>query len=490
MFETPKTVTELCQAVKSAGGRALLVGGWVRDQLLKLDNSKDYDFEIYSLAASDLKNVLSRFGTVSEVGESFQVFKVKTEDGEFDVSLPRRERKNDSGGHKGFDVVGDPTMTVKEAARRRDYTINAISYDPLTGELVDPFNGQLDLTFKVLRVVDESTFVEDSLRVLRGAQFVSRFKLKYSHETVDLMRKIDLTDLPAERLQEEFRKGLVRSDDAGVFLYTLLDFGVIEKLFPEIYAMYGNKQEPDFHPEIDTFIHTDMVLCVMSALLRQDPVAQGLSEVEKFTLLLAALCHDFGKPLTTTVEDGRIRQKAHDVAGLVPTETFLDKINVHTQGGFNIRKNVLQLVKSHLQPGFFGREKEKVSDGAYRKLAQKVDLRYLYLLGVADTLGRGMPFGFKLDGTRFTREAEDYFWQRAVSLKLDGKQPDPPLLTGEELMNLGLEQGKELGRIKSMVYDAQLEGKVTTLEEARELAKNLIAELEYEYKSVNREYGK
>ena len=135
---------DLAAAVRDQGGRALIVGGWVRDRLLGRE-SKDVDLEVFGLPADRLRGLLERFGKVDVVGASFQVFKV----GDIDVSLPRRESKA-GRGHKGFAVTGDPAMTVEEAARRRDFTINAVSWDPVSEEYIDPFGGREDLERGVL----------------------------------------------------------------------------------------------------------------------------------------------------------------------------------------------------------------------------------------------------------------------------------------------------------------------------------------------------
>ncbi|HEX4935531.1 MAG TPA: hypothetical protein VFV33_20260, partial [Gemmatimonadaceae bacterium] len=187
---TPKAL-DIARAVRDAGGRALVVGGWVRDRLLGRE-SKDVDIEVFGVAADDLRALLERLGRVETVGESFQVYKC----GDIDVSLPRRESKS-GRGHRGFTVAGDPAMPIEEAARRRDFTINAISWDPLSGEYVDPFDGRLDLERRVLRVVDPRTFPDDSLRVLRAVQFAARFDLTLDDTSRRICREIPLDDLPA-----------------------------------------------------------------------------------------------------------------------------------------------------------------------------------------------------------------------------------------------------------------------------------------------------
>ncbi|MEX2661688.1 MAG: hypothetical protein WD227_07150, partial [Vicinamibacterales bacterium] len=195
----------IARAVRDSGGRALIVGGWVRDRLMGLE-SKDVDLEVYGMPAAGLRELLGRFGPVNAVGESFTVFKVAG----IDVALPRRESKM-GRGHKGFEVHGDPDLPPREAARRRDFTINAISWDPLTETYEDPFDGRDDIERRVLRAVDPSTFGEDSLRVLRAIQFAARFEFTLDPATDALCRRIPLDDLPSERIWGEIEKLLLQA---------------------------------------------------------------------------------------------------------------------------------------------------------------------------------------------------------------------------------------------------------------------------------------
>jgi tRNA nucleotidyltransferase (CCA-adding enzyme) len=195
MTKPPEKVIALARAIQAAGGRALLVGGCVRDELMG-NQPKDWDLEVYQIAPQRLRESLDGFGSVNAVGEAFTVYKVGHD---LDVSIPRRERKS-GRGHRAFVIEGDPAMSVEEATRRRDFTINAILQDPLTGELIDPFAGQRDIAARLLRAVSAETFAEDSLRVLRAAQFAARFEFEIEPETVALCRTIDLSDLPGERV--------------------------------------------------------------------------------------------------------------------------------------------------------------------------------------------------------------------------------------------------------------------------------------------------
>ena len=209
MPELPDNVFSLAHAIHEAGGRALLVGGCVRDALMGVQ-PKDWDLEVYNLDPARLREILDQFGPVNIVGEAFTVYKLGHH---LDVSIPRRERKS-GRGHKAFVIEGDPSMSIVEATRRRDFTINAILQDPLTGELIDPFHGQRDIDQHILRAVSKDTFAEDSLRVLRAAQFAARFEFDIDPETVELCRTIDLSDLPAERIWGEMEKLLLRASQS------------------------------------------------------------------------------------------------------------------------------------------------------------------------------------------------------------------------------------------------------------------------------------
>jgi tRNA nucleotidyltransferase (CCA-adding enzyme) len=244
----PENILKLAREVRALGGRALLVGGCVRDQLMNRA-PKDWDVEVYGVAPATLRALLEKLGRVDAVGEAFTVYKLGAD---LDVSLPRRERKT-GRGHRGFVIEGDPQMTVEEAARRRDFTINAILQDPLTGEIIDPYGGRADIDRRILRAVAPDTFIEDSLRVLRAAQFAARFEFTVEPNTFELCRSIDLTDLPRERIWGEMEKLLLRARQPSIGLKLMYELGVMRQLFPELQALVGVPQELEWHPEGDAF---------------------------------------------------------------------------------------------------------------------------------------------------------------------------------------------------------------------------------------------
>ena len=319
MNHIPKKILALAHAARDAGGRALLVGGCVRDELLGL-LPKDWDVEVYGIAPDNLRELLQKFGRVDAVGEAFTVYKIGPD---LDVALPRRERKT-GHGHRGFTVEGDPQMTFAEACKRRDFTINAILHDPLTGEIIDPYDGRGDIAGKLIRVVAPETFVEDSLRVLRAAQFAARFEFAIAPETVELCRAIDLTDLPKERIWGEMEKLLLKAQKPSVGFIWLQKLGVIDQLFPELKALEGVPQEPEWHPEGEVDTHTWLVVDRARELIDDLPYPKQVA------VMLGALCHDLGKPATTKFFDGRWRAHGHEEAGIAPTESFLERLNIHT----------------------------------------------------------------------------------------------------------------------------------------------------------------
>jgi tRNA nucleotidyltransferase (CCA-adding enzyme) len=459
----------IASAVRDADGRALIVGGWVRDRLMRgdwpagagavssagsVEGSKDIDLEVFGVPSGRLRTLLESFGRVETVGESFQVYKVAG----VDVSLPRRESKS-GRGHKGFVISGDPAMSIADAARRRDFTINAISWDPLTGEYLDPFDGRRDLARRLLRVVDPSTFADDSLRVLRAIQFAARFAFTLDNATRELCRTIPLDDLPAERIWGEFEK-LLFAARPSIGFALMLELGIVAKLFPELQALAGCIQEPEWHPEGDVWVHTLQVIDQARTRIGD------LGRPQQIAIMLGAVCHDFGKPATTAFVDGRIRSIDHEEQGVAPAAGFLDRLNVHTIDGYDVRRQVLGMTAQHLKPGMWFKVRDEVGDGAFRRLAQKVDLELLARLAKSDCLGR--------EPGRFDCTAMDWFLERARAIGAD-KGPPPPLLLGRHVLALGLKPGPRVGQILKAVYELQLDGAIATVDQAIEHAKTLIA---------------
>jgi tRNA nucleotidyltransferase (CCA-adding enzyme) len=458
--QVPEKILKLARTVRDAGGRALLVGGCVRDRLLGR-GVKDWDVEVYRIEPVALRTLLERFGRVNVVGEAFTVYKLGQD---LDVSLPRRERKT-GRGHRAFYIEGDPEMSFAEAARRRDFTVNAILEDPLTGEMIDPFGGRADIEARRLRAVSPETFVEDSLRVLRAAQFAARFEFRIEPATIELCRRIDLLDLPAERVWGELEKILLRATRPSVGFRWLDQLGATAQLFPEIEALKGVPQEEEWHPEGTVDVHT-LLTCDRARELVED-----LDDARQLTVMLAALCHDFGKPSTTEFVEGRIRSRGHEEAGVAPTVSFLERLKVYTLDGFDVRAQTVALVRDHLKPGEFYRTRAGISDGAFRRLARRCELELLYRVAKADTLGRNAPW---VPRERwFTADAQEWFIERARELSVERSAP-APILMGRHLLEMGLKPSPRVGEITRAVYEMQLDNRVRTLAEAKEEARRLL----------------
>src|SRR5688572_24703141 len=346
--------------------RAYLVGGFVRDELLDI-TSKDADVEVFGMSAEELEKKLHDLfdGNVETVGRSFGVFKVMLGGGvDVDVAIPRRESKSGKG-HKDFVVEGDPSMSLEEAARRRDFTINAMYRDLASGELVDPYGGATDLAKKVLKAVDPKTFVEDPLRVYRAVQFAARFGLKVDEETFELMKKMveegELDHLPAERVTGEIKKLLLQAERPSIGFELMRELGIIEMYYPELLVLADTPQEPDWHPEGDVWIHTMMVIDQAAKISRQgsgNPF-ERFTDDERLQIVLGALCHDLGKPSTTAVgeKDGvkRIRSLGHEEAGVEPTKVLLAKWTF----GQPAMEAALASAKEHLKPGMLSMQVDK-----------------------------------------------------------------------------------------------------------------------------------
>ncbi len=458
-------VIEFCKAVRQLGGRAILVGGWVRDFARKpgVASNVDYDIEVYGLIAPVLRSLIEAHGKVDAVGEAFTVYKVRLRNWELrksfvvDVSLPRRESKT-GRGHRGFVIEGDPSMSFEEAARRRDFTINAIMYDPLEDEILDPYGGREDIARGIIRIVDPITFVEDSLRVLRAMQFAARFEYSIDPATIELCQSIDLSDLPAERIWAEVEKWLLQSRRPSIGLWAARELGITEKLWPEIHALIDCPQDPIAHPEGDVFIHTGMVLDEARKLI------DDLPRPKQIAVMLGALCHDLAKPRSTKLEDGRIKARDHETLGVTITDRFLERLRLFTFDNYDARQQTLALVEHHAVPHQWFKTAEAITDGMFRRLALKTELDLLYRVARADCLGRK---------GEFKPDAEEWFIARVRRLGIEERAP-APLFMGRHALELGLRPGPRVGKITRAVYEMQLDGNVVTLDDAIEAARKII----------------
>lgn len=440
---------EIASRIQAAGGRALLVGGCVRDGLLGIP-SKDVDIEVYGLDADTVEATLTEHYRLDTVGRAFGVFIVKGL--EIDIALPRRESKT-GPKHTDFVVEGDPNMSPQDAAARRDFTINAISHDPLTSELLDPYNGVADLETRTLRHVS-AAFSEDPLRVLRGMQFMARFNLKAAPETIELCRALTPEHLPMERLWEEWKKLILKGQQIGKGLRFLQACDWLP-YFPEIEALVGCEQEPEWHPEGDVWTHT----CHCLDAYANERIGD---EWEDLIVGLAVLCHDMGKPTTSFKdENGRIRSPRHDIEGVPIAQTFLERITRQKK----IFEEVLPLVEQHMRP--LALYRDGAGDSAVRRLAARVKrMDRLVRVAHADTHGRPpiVPYGFP--------EGE-WLLNKAAELAIQDNAPKP-LLLGRHLVELNVKPGKHFGKILDRCYEAQLDGAFTDIDAAKLYLKQMV----------------
>jgi tRNA nucleotidyltransferase (CCA-adding enzyme) len=452
---------------------ALIVGGYVRDIHLGL-RPKDADIEVYGVPPADLNRLLERmFGKTKDVGEAFGIIKVPLGDGlELDVSIPRRESKAGKG-HTGFLIDSDPSLSIQEAARRRDFTVNAMALDPVSGVIYDPFGGLEDIQSKTLRVTDPERFQDDPLRVLRAMQFAARLEFTVEPESARLMRQMvergDLGELSKERITGEIEKLLLKARRPSIGFEFGRMIGVVERVMPELQATLGVPQEPEWHPEGDVWTHTMMVADAAAKIVHD--AARGLSEDERRQVMLGAVAHDLGKPATTTTVEGRIRSFGHEAAGEEPVRRFFSRLSF---SGSDLEAAVA-VATEHLKPSLLysafqkGDLDEKQYTNAVRKAVKrlgKTSWRVLLAAAEADFRGRTLPGA---DTAPF--EAGSKFAQTVTEHGLDHVALRP-LIMGRDLIEVfGLKPSPRFGEVIAAVEAARDEGKITTRDEALEFVR-------------------
>jgi tRNA nucleotidyltransferase (CCA-adding enzyme) len=399
-------LSELARTAHERGGRALAVGGCVRDHLLG-EPSHDWDVEVFGLAAETLEKVLRKLGRVDLVGRAFGVFKLTTRDGAcHDVSLPRRDSKV-GPGHRGIQVEGDPSLDLREAARRRDLTVNAIFADLRTGELVDPWGGIADLRARRLAAVDPTTFLEDPLRALRVVQFTARLGFDVDPTLADLCRQAPLDELPAERVSGEWEKLSIRAPWPARGMRVAREMDILRRVFPEAV------DDPARDSALDALVPTRTATAPLG---------------RQWALMLSGW-----------------------LAGQSPAaiEATLDRLWMHKVGGYAVRESV-RAVCTHWGDAIG-------SDGDIRRLSAACEagialaVRQAVTGDAADALARAAALGVLTDGPA-------------------------RLLLGRHLREIGIAPGPAMGRVLAAVYAAQLEGQVTTAEDALALARTLASE--------------
>lgn len=414
--------------VKEAGGRAFYVGGFVRDRL-RGQESADYDVEVHGITPETLETILDSLGERLEMGRSFGIYGLRGED--IDIAMPRTEHAT-GRGHRDFQVLVDPFIGYEKAAKRRDFTVNAMMEDVLTGEVLDFYGGREDLKNGVLRHVSEETFTEDPLRVLRLAQFAARFGFSVAPETAALCRTVDLAPLTRERVFEETKKALTKAEKPSVYFEVLRSVGQLHDFYPEIEALIGVPQSPVHHAEGDVWNHTMMVL---------DEAAKLRSRAENpLGFLFSALVHDLGKAETTTVEeDGRIRSIGHEKKGLPLAARFLSRLTDDK----SLTAYVKNMTALHMRPNELASQnsKEKATNKLFDEALSPADL---VLLAVADGLGKLPPSS----NEAFLAERLS-FYRETLSR---------PAVTGKDLIDAGLKPGERFSELLAYAHKLHLSG--------------------------------
>ena len=423
---------DIARAAEDRGGRAFYVGGCVRDELLGR-SCLDTDIEIHGIDPGDLEEILSRIAPCREVGRSFGIYTLGGEGSGIDVALPRREVSTGEG-HRDYRIEIDPRAGEEESARRRDFTVNAMMKDVLTGEVLDFFGGREDLSLRRLRHVDEASFVSDPLRVFRAAQFCARFGFSLDEETVSLCRGMAVGALSAERVREELFKALDGSASPSVFFDVLARCAHLGEWFGEVASLRGVPQDPLYHPEGDVYTHTMMVLDAAAELKQQscDPLC----------FMLSALCHDLGKADTTAEKNGRIHAYSHEESGCVFAKALLERLRCSNSQ----LRYVLNMVKLHMKPAAEAAACSKLKK-TNRMFYDSVCPADLVLLAEADYRGCGGTLNYFPHGA-FLRERLARFEQIMA---------EPPV-SGRDLIEAGAAPGEEFSEYLDYALKLKLAG--------------------------------
>jgi tRNA nucleotidyltransferase (CCA-adding enzyme) len=439
----PKVLENILCNLQELGARPILVGGCVRDHFLNIP-VKDYDVEIFGIDSYEtIENSLKKFGSVKLVGKSFGVLTLRVDKYDFDFALPRTEKKI-GNAHQDFEVITDANLSFKEAAIRRDFTINAIGYDFSKKKFLDPFNGIIDLEKKLIKHIDDRTFIEDSLRVYRAVGFASRFDFKIEEKTKELCRQIISSDeleyLPKERIFEELKKLFLKSSRPSIGFELIRQLGIL-KYFPELNALIGCIQDKEYHPEGDVWIHTMMCLDELAKIIKDENIED---EYRKLYLFYGILCHDLGKPFCTQEINGKITSHKHEVLGIEPSISFLSKLTNEKK----FIETVCTLVKNHLAP--FQLYLAESSLKAIKRLSLKVNIEDLCLVCLADCLGRDI-----LDKDKCYK-ATEWLLEKAKELEIHN-EPIKALVQGRDLIALGFKPSQKFKEILDFAFDLQLD---------------------------------
>lgn len=420
----------IAEKVSEQGGAAYYIGGFVRDRIRGKEN-KDVDIEVHGIAPGRLEKILDSLGQRISIGESFGIYNMKGYS--LDIAMPRKE-ENRGRGHRDFDICVDPFIGTYKAALRRDFTVNALMQNVLTGEIIDHFGGTEDIQKGVLRHIHSGTFVEDPLRVLRAAQFAARFGFTVSRDTVQLCRSMDLSGLPKERIMGELEKALLKADKPSVFFETLKGMEQLETWFPELSRLIGVEQNPKHHAEGDVWNHTMMV--VDAAASFRDKVQNPLG------FMLSAVTHDFGKALCTQVVNGEIHAYRHEVLGLPLVDAFMKRLTSEKA----LIGYVRNLSELHMMPNMAAADRSSVK-ATNKMFDRAVDPEGLICLASADKLGKISPGESALN--------DAFLYER---LKIYREYMDRPCVLGRDLIDAGLAPSENFSEYLALAHKLRLAG--------------------------------
>lgn len=416
----------ICQTLSHAGHRALLAGGCVRDKLLGVD-AKDFDVA----TSATPEQIAALFDRTVAVGAAFGVVMVLLPEGQFEVTTFRSDGPYVDGRHPSYVTFSNE----EQDARRRDFTINAMFYDPSTESVVDYVGGRDDLASRIIRTVGHprDRFSEDHLRLLRAIRFAARLDFTIEPATLDAIRDMAqlVTTTSAERIRDELLKML--TEGGGRRALELMDeTGLLEQVLPEISRMKGVRQPPEFHPEGDVFQHT---LLIADRLKGASP-----------TLALGTLLHDVGKPATITYED-RVRFNNHDKIGAEIAEQICRRLRMSNHD----TERIVWLVAQHMRLA----HAPQMRASKLKRFVREPGFPELLELGRIDCLASH-------GDTRTIEWIENY----ANAIPPEVVRPKP-LLTGDDLIEMGYTPGPLFKEILTAVEDAQLDGYIATTESAR-----------------------
>lgn len=421
---------KIAEMVNKNHGTTFYVGGYVRDLIMGVEN-KDIDIEIHGITPKMLEEILDSLGKRMQFGSSFGIYNLKGYG--IDIAMPRKE-KNIGGGHKDFDIDVDPFIGTYNAAKRRDFTINSLMKDVLTGEIIDHFGGLNDIKNKIIRHIDKDTFIEDPLRVLRGCQFASRFGFDICPETINLCKEMSLENLSRERIMGELEKALLKSPKPSVFFELLRKMNHLHFWFPELEDLIGIEQNPKHHAEGDVWVHTMMVL------------DQGVKYVNdlnnKLGFMISCLTHDFGKVICTEIVKGEIHSYNHETLGLPIVKRFLKRLTNEK----NLINFVLNQTEFHMKPNTLAANNSSIKS-TNKMFDQAIEPEALIAIAICDGLGKIAP--------REYISYDKFFEER---LNIFKEYMSRPYVTGTDLINAGVKPNDKFSEYLAYAHKLRLAG--------------------------------